>query len=112
VLIGDPRVGKAAIAEGIAQHMVAGDVPDSVRGCQLIGLNLAVLIAGASMRGEFEEHLKTVLKEVTNSNGEIILLIDEMHAVIGAGISPLLQHFRNLLSDPMMDQHGDKEEKE
>jgi ATP-dependent Clp protease ATP-binding subunit ClpB len=74
VLIGDPGVGKTAIAEGIAQRMVAGDVPDSLQGCRLIGLDLAALVAGASMRGEFEERLKAVLEEVTKSEGEIILL--------------------------------------
>ena len=87
VLIGDPGVGKTAIAEGIAQRMVAGDVPDSLKGCRLIGLDLAALVAGASMRGEFEERLKAVLEEVTKSNGEIILFIDEMHTVVGAGVS-------------------------
>jgi ATP-dependent Clp protease ATP-binding subunit ClpB len=97
VLIGDPGVGKTAIAEGIAQRMVAGDVPDSLKGCRLIGLDLAALIAGASMRGEFEERLKTVLEEVTNSDGEIILFIDEMHTVVGAGVSLPWRHFRNLL---------------
>lgn len=87
VLIGDPGVGKTAIAEGIAQRMVAGDVPDSLLGCRLIGLDLAALIAGATMRGEFEERLKSVLEEVTKSEGEIILFIDEMHTVVGAGVS-------------------------
>jgi hypothetical protein len=88
VLIGDPGVGKTAIAEGIAQRMVAGDVPDTLKPpCRLIGLDLGALVAGASMRGEFEERLKSVLEEVTNSNGEIILFIDEMHTVVGAGVS-------------------------
>ena len=87
VLIGDPGVGKTAIAEGIAQRMVAGDVPDSLKDCRLIGLDLAALVAGASMRGEFEERLKAVLEEVTKSDGEIILFIDEMHTVVGAGVS-------------------------
>ena len=71
-------MGKTAIAEGIAQRMVAGDVPDTLQGCKLIGLDLAALVAGASMRGEFEERLKSVLEEVQNSDGEIILFIDEM----------------------------------
>lgn len=87
VLIGDPGVGKTAIAEGIAQRMVQGDVPDSLKGCRLIGLDLAALVAGASMRGEFEERLKAVVEEVTKSEGEIILFIDEMHTVVGAGVS-------------------------
>jgi len=67
------KVGKTAIAEGIAQRMVAGDVPDTLQGCKLIGLDLAALVAGASMRGEFEERLKSVLEEVQQSEGEIIL---------------------------------------
>jgi ATP-dependent Clp protease ATP-binding subunit ClpB len=70
-------VGKTAIAEGIAQRMVTGDVPESLRDCRLIGLDLGSLVAGASMRGEFEERLKAVLEEVTNSDGEIILFIGE-----------------------------------
>ena len=88
VLIGDPGVGKTAIAEGIAQRMVAGYVPDSLKPpCRLIGLDMGALVAGASMRGEFEERLKSVLEEVQKSDGEIILFIDEMHTVVGAGVS-------------------------
>jgi len=97
VLIGDPGVGKTAIAEGIAQRMVAGDVPDSLQDCRLIGLDLAALIAGASMRGEFEERLKAVLEEVTKSDGEIILFIDEMHTVVGAGAAQGSMDASNLL---------------
>jgi ATP-dependent Clp protease ATP-binding subunit ClpB len=97
VLIGDPGVGKTAIAEGIAQRMVAGDVPDSLKGCKLIGLDLAALVAGASMRGEFEERLKAVLEEVTKSEGEIILFIDEMHTVVGAGAAQGSMDASNLL---------------
>jgi ATP-dependent Clp protease ATP-binding subunit ClpB len=97
VLIGDPGVGKTAIAEGIAQRMVAGDVPDSLKGCKLIGLDLAALVAGASMRGEFEERLKSVLEEVQNSDGEIILFIDEMHTVVGAGSAQGSMDASNLL---------------
>ena len=70
-------VGKTAIAEGIAQRMVAGDVPESLKDCRLIGLDLGALVAGASMRGEFEERLKAVIEEVTKSDGEIILFIGE-----------------------------------
>jgi ATP-dependent Clp protease ATP-binding subunit ClpB len=98
VLIGDPGVGKTAIAEGIAQRMVAGDVPDTLKPpCRLIGLDLGALVAGASMRGEFEERLKSVLEEVTNSNGEIILFIDEMHTVVGAGAAQGSMDASNLL---------------
>jgi len=97
VLIGDPGVGKTAIAEGIAQRMVAGDVPDTLQGCKLIGLDLAALVAGASMRGEFEERLKSVLEEVQNSDGEIILFIDEMHTVVGAGAASGSMDASNLL---------------
>lgn len=97
VLIGDPGVGKTAIAEGIAQRMVQGDVPDSLKGCRLIGLDLAALVAGASMRGEFEERLKAVVEEVTKSEGEIILFIDEMHTVVGAGAAQGSMDASNLL---------------
>ena len=84
---------RTAVAEGIAQRIVQGDVPDSLKGCRLIGLDLAALVAGASMRGEFEERLKAVLEEVTKSDGEIILFIDEMHTVVGAGVSILFCSF-------------------
>jgi len=98
VLIGDPGVGKTAIAEGIAQRMIAGDVPDSLKPpCKLIGLDLAALVAGASMRGEFEERLKSVIEEVQNSDGEIILFIDEMHTLVGAGAAQGSMDASNLL---------------
>jgi len=97
VLIGDPGVGKTAIAEGIAQRMVVGDVPDSLQGCRLIGLDLAALVAGATMRGEFEERLKAVIEEVTKSEGEIIMFIDEMHTVVGAGAAQGSMDASNLL---------------
>lgn len=98
VLIGDPGVGKTAIAEGIAQRMIAGDVPDSLKPpCKLIGLDLAALVAGATMRGEFEERLKAVLEEVQGSNGEVILFIDEMHTVVGAGAAQGSMDASNLL---------------
>jgi len=97
VLIGDPGVGKTAIAEGIAQRMVDGDVPDSLKNSRLIGLDLGALVAGASMRGEFEERLKAVLEEVTKSDGEIILFIDEMHTVVGAGAAQGSMDASNLL---------------
>lgn len=98
VLIGDPGVGKTAIAEGIAQRMIAGDVPDSLKPpCKLIGLDLGALVAGASMRGEFEERLKAVLEEVQKSDGEIILFIDEMHTLVGAGAAQGSMDASNLL---------------
>ncbi|CAJ1934134.1 unnamed protein product [Cylindrotheca closterium] len=97
VLIGDPGVGKTAIAEGIAQRIIAGDVPDSLKDCRLIGLDLAALVAGATMRGEFEERLKAVVEEVTKSEGGVILFIDEMHTVVGAGSAQGSMDASNLL---------------
>ncbi|MCL4107856.1 UNVERIFIED_CONTAM: hypothetical protein GTU68_001173 [Idotea baltica] len=87
VLIGDPGVGKTAIAEGLARRIVSGDVPDSLKNKRLISMDVGSMIAGAKYRGEFEDRLKAFLKEVTDSDGEIILFIDELHTIVGAGAS-------------------------
>ncbi|HEY9596788.1 MAG TPA: ATP-dependent chaperone ClpB, partial [Cyanophyceae cyanobacterium] len=101
VLIGEPGVGKTAIAEGLAQRIVAGDVPQSLKDRKLIALDMGALIAGAKFRGEFEERLKAVLKEVTDSRGLIILFIDEIHTVVGAGATQGAMDAGNLLK-PML----------
>ncbi|QNG36392.1 ATP-dependent chaperone ClpB [Geodermatophilaceae bacterium NBWT11] len=87
VLIGEPGVGKTAIVEGLAQRMVAGDVPESLKGKRLMSLDLSAMVAGAKFRGEFEERLKAVLTEITESDGEIVTFIDELHTIVGAGAS-------------------------
>src|ERR1700723_3010666 len=85
VLIGEPGVGKTAIVEGLAIRMVNGDVPDVLKNKKIISLDMGALIAGAKYRGEFEDRLKAVIKEVTSAEGQIILFIDELHTVVGAG---------------------------
>ena len=85
VLIGAPGVGKTAVVEGLAQRIVAGDVADSLKGKRLVSLDLAALVAGAKYRGEFEERLKAVLKEINDADGEIITFVDELHTLMGAG---------------------------
>ncbi|HBU4156303.1 TPA: ATP-dependent Clp protease ATP-binding subunit, partial [Klebsiella pneumoniae] len=85
VLIGEPGVGKTAIVEGLAQRMVAGEVPETLRDKRLVELNINAMVAGAKYRGEFEERVQKVLKEVTEHQGELILFIDEVHTIVGAG---------------------------
>ncbi|MGF1542632.1 MAG: ATP-dependent chaperone ClpB [Pleurocapsa sp.] len=101
VLIGEPGVGKTAIAEGLAQRIVNGDVPESLKNRQLISLDMGSLIAGAKYRGEFEERLRSVLKEVTESSGQIVLFIDEVHTVVGTGSREGTMDAGNLLK-PML----------
>jgi len=97
VLIGEPGVGKTAIAEGLARRIVAGDVPESLKDKRVVGLDIGSLIAGAKFRGEFEERLKGVLREISESNGGIILFIDELHTIVGAGAAEGAADAANML---------------
>jgi len=101
VLVGDPGVGKTAIVEGLAQRIVKGDVPEGLKDRRVVGLDMGALIAGAKYRGEFEERLKAVLKEITDSAGTVVLFIDELHTVVGAGAAEGAMDASNMLK-PML----------
>ena len=101
VLIGEPGVGKTAIAEGLAQRIVAGDVPEGLKDRRVIALDLGAMVAGSKYRGEFEDRLKAVLKEITDAQGQIIVFIDELHTIVGAGAAEGAMDAGNMLK-PML----------
>ena len=101
VLIGEPGVGKTAIVEGLAQRIVAGDVPEGLRDRRLISLDISAMVAGSKYRGEFEDRLKAVLKEIADAKGNIIVFIDELHTIVGAGAAEGSMDAGNMLK-PML----------
>src|SRR3989475_2612654 len=101
VLIGEPGVGKTAIVEGLAQRIVAGDVPESLRDRRVVALDIGALLAGSKYRGEFEERLKAVLKEIQEAQGQVVLFMDELHTIVGAGAAEGAIDAANLLK-PML----------
>src|SRR6266550_787496 len=101
VLIGDPGVGKTAIVEGLARRIISGDVPDSLKQKRIIAMDIGAMVAGAKFRGEFEDRLKAFLKEVTDSQGQVILFIDELHTIVGAGAAEGSVDASNMLK-PML----------
>ena len=101
MLIGEPGVGKTAIVEGLAQRIIKGDVPEGLKQKRVVVLDMGALVAGAKFRGEFEERLKAVLKEIQSSQGDILLFIDELHTVVGTGAAEGAMDAANLLK-PML----------
>src|SRR5262249_4911554 len=101
VLIGEPGVGKTAIVEGLAQRIADGDVPESLKEKRIVALDLGSMVAGSKYRGEFEERLKAVLKEITDAAGEIITFIDELHTIVGAGAAEGAMDAGNMIK-PML----------
>ena len=97
VLIGEPGVGKTAIVEGLAQRIVSGDIPESLKNKRLLSLDIGAMVAGSKYRGEFEDRLKAVLKEISEAQGEIVLFIDELHTLVGAGAAEGAMDAANML---------------